>query len=119
MDKDAYYNSKTFKMEFYEGFRQPYTNKLYEIIYEANAKGINQWGTALDPGTGPGMVARELSKKFSKVVGVDSNGRYIEVAKGSSKGYDNIEYHSLKAEKPCSVFSDKSFDLIVISEAAH
>ena len=106
-------------MEFYEGFRPPYSNKLYEIVYEANAKSINQWGTALDPGTGPGMVAHELSKKFSKVVGVDSNDRYIEVAKESSKGYDNIEYDTLKAEKLCSVFPDKSFDLIVISEAAH
>lgn len=118
-DKKAYYDSKTFKMEVYEKFRPPYSDKLYNLIYDQNSRGTNQWESAMDIGTGSGMVARQLSKRFTKVVGVDSNPNFIKEAQELSKDFKNVEFIAKKAEELTSAFPDNSFDLVVISEAAH
>ena len=116
--KDSFYDSELFQMENYSKFRPPYTSVFYKEIFDMFKKGRNEWRSALDIGTGPGMVARELATKFGTVYGVDSNQRYIDVAKAQSVDIPNVEFLQAKAEN-LSVFPDNSFDLVTVSEAAH
>ena len=118
VSNDIFYASQQFKMENYSKYRPPYTSRFYKVIYDVFKTGRNEWHSALDVGTGPGMVARELATKFETVYGIDFNQRYIDVAKAQSLHVPNVEYLHAKAED-LSVFPDNSFDLVTVSETAH
>lgn len=112
--EDIYYKSSTFDMQRYMEYRPPYGEKLYNEIYSHHKGG---WENALDIATGPGMVARELGKKFENVIGVDFNSMYVEVATLASKDRPNVSFKQCVAED-LSQFPDNHFDLVTIGESA-
>lgn len=59
--------------------------------YEFFTKNINPGDIILDIGCGNGFVASEISKKASKVVGIDTDPIHIELAK-KYHSKNNIEY---------------------------
>lgn len=92
----------------YAQFRPTYPPELYEFIF----KQVHDFDAAWDCGTGNGQAARDLSKKFKKVFATDLSTKQLENAYWA----DNI-FYSVANEK--SSFTDNSFDLITVAQAAH
>jgi len=92
----------------YAVFRPTYPKELYEFIY----KHVAHFDMAWDCGTGNGQVARDLSKRFNKIVATDISAKQIENAYTSS----NISYLIAAEEID---FPEKNFDLITVAQAIH
>ena len=93
----------------YAAFRPTYPAELYEFIYSHT----RNFDVAWDCATGNGQVARDLSKRFDKVVATDISQQQLD----ESFKAPNIEYSISKAEE--TSFSDDSFDLITVGQALH
>jgi SAM-dependent methyltransferase len=92
----------------YAQFRPTYPPELYEFIF----KHIQLFEAVWDCGTGNGQAARDLSTKFKKVFATDISTKQIENAHQT----ENI-FYSIANER--SSYTDNSFDLITVAQAAH
>ena len=75
----------------------------------------------MDLGCGHGIVSRDLSPEFSKVIGTDPSIGMIKQARStinSDVHYSNLEYLESNAED-CSFLSNGSVDMVVAGQAAH
>ena len=93
----------------YAAFRPTYPAELYEFIFNRT----RNFDIAWDCATGNGQVARDLSKRFKKVVATDISQQQLDEAFKAS----NIEYSISKAEE--TSFADETFDLITVGQALH
>ncbi|MBI1769677.1 MAG: class I SAM-dependent methyltransferase [Bacteroidetes bacterium] len=92
----------------YAAFRPTYPKELYDFIFSH----IKNFDAAWDAGTGNGQVARDLSKRFKKVLATDISDRQIENAVQA----ENIFYSVAGETTP---FPENSFDLICVAQAIH
>jgi SAM-dependent methyltransferase len=74
--------------------------------------------SALDIGCGHGLIAKELSSHFQRVVAVDPSERMIEQAKSSVDKSSNITFQVGGAEELTGL-QDCSQDLVIAGQAAH
>ena len=107
----------TFSHASYAAFRPSYPPSLYDTVlaYHHGPK-----KTCVDLGCGHGIVARYLSRSFSKVIGTDSSDGMIEQARSSTPqdGYPNLTFRKSSAES-LTFLENESVDLVVAGQAAH
>lgn len=107
----------TFSHSSYAAFRPSYPPSLYNAVLTYH-RGCQE--VCLDLGCGYGVVARYLSKFFSKVIGTDPSEGMIEQAHSSTaqEDYPNLTFRRSSAES-LEFLEDKSIDLVVAGQAAH
>lgn len=64
----------------YESHRPPYTEELYELIFQHHEANGGRYETALDVGAGGGTVTRVLLEKFQHVIFSDPSTEYVSRA---------------------------------------
>jgi SAM-dependent methyltransferase len=92
----------------YAAFRPTYPQALYDFIFSH----VQNFDAAWDAGTGNGQVARDLSKRFEKVIATDISGKQLENAFQAR----NIFYFQTGETV---LFSMQKFDLICVAQAIH
>jgi SAM-dependent methyltransferase len=92
----------------YAAFRPTYPHELYDFIFSH----VKNFHAAWDVGTGNGQVARDLSKRFDKVIATDISARQLENAYQAK----NIFYFQTGETV---LFSLQNFDLICVAQAIH
>ncbi len=104
MSKDLFSNHAN----QYAAFRPTYPKELYDFVF----KHVKEFESAWDAGTGNGQVARDLSKRFNKVIATDISAKQIEKAYQA----ENI-FYSIASE--ATSFQENTFDLICVAQAIH
>lgn len=92
----------------YAAFRPTYPKELYDFVFSY----VTSFTTAWDVGTGNGQVARDLSKRFEKVIGSDISAKQLDNAYQA----ENIFYFQTGET---ILFSGRRFDLICVAQAIH
>lgn len=93
--KTASFQFKEMDWNAYTRYRCPYSEAMYEIIFNHHAKSGGKLERALDLGSGNGVVCKHLAEQFSQVVYSDVNADYVEQARerfGSSLGNSKMSY---------------------------
>ncbi|PSC69007.1 SAM-dependent methyltransferase [Micractinium conductrix] len=105
----------------YARFRPSYPEHIFNHIYDfakaalGNEPGLGSRELALDVGCGHGVVALELAKKYSKVVGVDASVHQLQHAhQGPTISYLHAPCEALSQHLPA-----QSVDLIAMAETLH
>ncbi|GFF63981.1 trans-aconitate 3-methyltransferase [Aspergillus lentulus] len=111
----ASFASNTFSHQLYAAFRPTYSKQLYSAVL-AYHRGPSK--TALDLGTGHGLVARELSPHFQQVLASDPSAGMIQEARQLSAGFPNITFHQERAEE-CPFAADAQVDLVTAAQSSH
>ena len=93
----------------YAVFRPDYPKALYDFIFSH----VIDFSAGWDCATGNGQAAKELASRFKKVCATDISEK--QMANGFQA--DNIQYSVSPAEK--TNFSDNTFSLITVAQAAH
>ncbi|KAF6816469.1 ubie coq5 [Colletotrichum musicola] len=106
----------TFSAAGYAAFRPSYPASLYKTIL-AYHDAQSPDGTALDLGCGHGLIARELSPHFSRVIAIDPSAGMVKQAAESTKD-PKITFRQAGSED-LSFIEDRSIDLVVAGQAAH
>ncbi|KAJ5416624.1 uncharacterized protein N7487_000174 [Penicillium crustosum] len=119
----ASFLSKSFGHKGYAAFRPTYPAELYKAVLSFhNASPDAERTLALDLGTGHGLVARELSPHFSRVIGTDPSAGMIaqarELSTGPAAKYPNVSFHQAAAESSPFVF-DRRVNLVTAAQASH
>ncbi len=106
-----------FSASNYATLRPSYPPQLYETILSFHKGPRN---LLIDLGTGPGLVARYLSKSFDKVIGTDPSPGMIEQARSRTgkEQYLNIEYRQASAES-LPFIENHSVDMVVAGQSSH
>ncbi|KAJ5313480.1 Peroxisomal biogenesis factor 11 [Penicillium atrosanguineum] len=115
------FGSDEFNLDGYIQFRPIYSEALYTEIYRYHKDQEGQWDFAHDAGTGPGIVAEELAKRFTAVAASDPSTWYLAQAKqrlSSSSNIGTIIFGCHPAED-MSWLPEASVDMITIAEAIH
>lgn len=100
----------------YKKYRPVYPQELFELIYQFHSLNASaEFITALDVATGTGQTALELTKRFSKILAVDTLATMLKDAFQNSK----INYMIGDAETFSTIIEKESIDLITCSTAAH
>ncbi|TDZ17251.1 putative S-adenosylmethionine-dependent methyltransferase CRG1 [Colletotrichum orbiculare MAFF 240422] len=106
----------TFNAAGYAAFRPSYPATLYKtVLAYHNSKSQN--GTALDLGCGHGLISRELSPHFARVIAIDPSAGMVKQASESTTDA-KIAYRQATSED-LSFVDDQSVDLVVAGQAAH
>jgi len=102
----------------YEGsFMWRHYFKPLHDIFEFHVLGI-RGATILDVGCGTGDILRRFARAgATRVVGVDQSAEMLDVAKGLSKNFGNIEYLQGSAED--LPLEDETFDIVVSCVSFH
>eukprot|EP00884_Botryococcus_braunii_P010247 jgi/Botrbrau1/19223/Bobra.0077s0123.1 len=95
----------------YGQFRPTYSDELYRTIYDFARPGSTD--LAVDLGCGSGQAARELARKYAKVVAMDASEAQISQA----LKLPNIEYRCGPAEE--TGLPDHCADLLTVAQALH
>ncbi len=101
-----------FVAEFYDRYRSPYPQQLYEKLQFLCPPPTCT--DVLDVGCGPGLATVELSKHYDQVTGLDSSEEMIRYAE-STINCRNVMWIYEEAEK--LPFPNDSFDLLTCGEA--
>ncbi|GBF62016.1 methyltransferase [Trichophyton mentagrophytes] len=112
------FDSPTFDFDSYIKYRPPYSDKLYAEIYQYHNSHGGQWNLAHDAGTGAGIVAEELSTKFTTVAASDPSAFYLEQAKRRLSSRDKFRFGCYPGED-MSWLPDAGVDMITMAEAIH
>ena len=107
----------TFAYGNYASARPSYPAVLYDMILRFH-RGPRE--VALDLGTGHGLVARSLSPRLTKIVGIDPSEGMLHQAKTltSAEEYANVSYRQSSAEA-LPFLENNSVDLVTAAQAAH
>ncbi|KAF6822335.1 ubie coq5 [Colletotrichum plurivorum] len=106
----------TFSAAGYAAFRPSYPASLYKTIL-AYHSAQSPDGKALDLGCGHGLIARELSPHFSRVIAIDPSAGMVKQAAESTKD-PKITFRQAGSED-LSFVEERSVDLVVAGQAAH
>ncbi|KAK5119560.1 hypothetical protein LTR85_007388 [Meristemomyces frigidus] len=114
----ATFAKSTFSAASYATFRPSYPASLYNAVlaYHRGPKRL-----CLDLGCGTGIVTREMSKHFDRVIGTDPSAGMIKQARSSIEGdkqYANVEFREGSAESTPSI-GNGEVDMVVAGQAAH
>ena len=84
---------------YYRRGRLPYSPRLARSV--ADALELDGRGRLIDIGTGPGIVALELSPYFEEVVGIDADVAMVGEAERESRerGISNVTWRNLRGEE--------------------
>lgn len=110
--------SNDFAHDRYSSFRPTYPSSLYEKILDYH-EGPRK--VALDLGTGHGLVARELSKRFDQVHASDPSPGMLQLAQQitAGEGSNNVKFHASTAESSSQFLAPESVDLVTGAQAVH
>ncbi|KAK3074255.1 trans-aconitate methyltransferase 1 [Teratosphaeriaceae sp. CCFEE 6253] len=114
----ATFATSTFSAASYAAFRPSYPPNLYNAVLAFHRGPRRQ---CLDLGCGPGIVAREMSKHFDRVLGTDPSAGMIKQSRTSiedEKLYANVEFREGGAESTPSL-GEGGVDMVVAGQAAH
>ncbi|WYZ45989.1 hypothetical protein EsH8_IX_000214 [Colletotrichum jinshuiense] len=106
----------TFSAAGYAAFRPSYPASLFKTVL-AYHNPASSSGTALDLGCGHGLISRELSPHFGKVLAIDPSAGMVKQATESTQD-QKITFRQASSED-LSFIADKSVDLVVAGQAAH
>jgi len=111
----ATFAKATFNAASYATFRPSYPPKLFQTVlsYHRGPKTL-----LLDLGCGHGLISRELSPSFTRLIATDPSAPMIAQAKSSSTSHPNIEF-SVGSAEDLSALEDGSLDMVVAGQAAH
>ena len=93
----------------YGRYRPLYPDALFDYLKEIAPSTALAWDCA----TGSGQAARQLARRFARVIATDASADQIRNAKPA----DNITYRVAPAED--APISDASVDLITVAQALH
>ncbi|KAK4984724.1 trans-aconitate methyltransferase 1 [Elasticomyces elasticus] len=119
----ATFAKATFSAASYATFRPTYPLSLYSAVlsYHQGARNL-----CIDLGCGHGIIARELAKHFTHVIGTDPSPGMIAQARSSTATPANVEFHQASAEdlswctdEEKGRVEDGSVDMVVAGQAAH
>ncbi|KAI9158273.1 Trans-aconitate 3-methyltransferase [Paramyrothecium foliicola] len=106
----------TFSAAGYAAFRPTYPSSLFKkVIAFHNAP--SRGGTLLDLGCGHGLIARELSPSFDKVIATDPSAGMVKQA-AQMTADPKVTFRQCGAED-LSFLPDDSVDMVVSGQAAH
>lgn len=115
--------SNDFAHDRYSSFRPTYPSSLYDTILDYH-QGPRK--VALDLGTGHGLVARELGKRFDQVHASDPSPGMLQLAQqittaqsSNNHGNSNIAFHASTAETSSQFLAPASVDLVTAAQAVH
>ncbi|RDA95016.1 hypothetical protein CP533_2101 [Ophiocordyceps camponoti-saundersi (nom. inval.)] len=105
----------TFSAAGYAAARPSYPASLYRTVlaYHDGPKNL-----AIDLGCGHGVVAREMSRHFNRVIGVDKSVGMVEQATRTTTQQTNVVFRLGGAES-LSFLADGSVDMVVAGQSAH
>ncbi|KAF6803247.1 ubie coq5 [Colletotrichum sojae] len=106
----------TFSAAGYAAFRPSYPASLYKTIL-AYHNAQSPTGTALDLGCGHGLISRELSPNFDRVIAIDPSAGMVKQAAELTKD-PKITFRQVGSED-LSFVEGRSVDLVVAGQAAH
>lgn len=97
------------KNNLYKSIQESFLEKFFKATLSKNK-------TILDLGCGVGYYSKLMSKTKCKVIGVDPNKKFINIAKKNSK---NIEFHISEIGNTNSLdwLEENSFDFVFMSDA--
>jgi len=101
----------------YAAFRPTYPPSLYQTVL-AYHRGPRK--LLVDLGCGHGLISREMSKQFDRVIGTDPSPGMVKQAQTQSPAseFPNVEFRVAAAEGLPFV-EDESVDMVVAGQAAH
>jgi len=110
----ATFAKSTFSAASYAAFRPSYPPTVFRTVldYHRGPKNL-----CLDLGAGHGLISRELSPSFKRVIGTDPSAGMVKQAISSTKE-KNVEFCVASAED-LSFVEDGSLDMVVAGQAAH
>ncbi|PMD47189.1 S-adenosyl-L-methionine-dependent methyltransferase [Hyaloscypha variabilis F] len=113
----ATFAKSTFNALSYAAFRPSYPPALFKTVLSYHKPPST---TFLDLGCGHGLISRELSPSFTRIIATDPSNAMITQAIASSPKakYPNIEFRQASAED-LSFLEDGSVDMVVAGQAAH
>jgi SAM-dependent methyltransferase len=105
----------TFSAAGYAAFRPQYPQKIFSTVlsYHEGPKSF-----LLDLGCGHGLISRELSPSFTRILATDPSAVMIAQAQSSTPSDSNITFREASAEDLSDV-EDGSLDMVVAGQAAH
>ncbi|OLN95830.1 putative S-adenosylmethionine-dependent methyltransferase CRG1 [Colletotrichum chlorophyti] len=106
----------TFSAAGYAAFRPAYPSSLFKTIL-AYHNPASKNGTLLDLGCGHGLISRELSPNFGRVIAIDPSAGMVKQAIESTQDH-KITFKQATSED-LSFVEDDSIDLVVAGQAAH
>ena len=119
--KDYGFSIPGFDWDAYVKFRPAYPISLFSRIFEYHKTHCDRWEVAHDAGSGAGVAAEALAKRFKRVIVSDPNAEYVEVAKERLMNLERaarFEIHQSTAEDQ-PWLGDDSLDLFTIFTALH
>ncbi|KAH8775074.1 putative Trans-aconitate 3-methyltransferase [Hyaloscypha finlandica] len=113
----ATFAKSTFSALTYAAFRPSYPPALFKTVLSYHKPPSS---LLLDLGCGHGLISRELSPSFTKIIATDPSNAMITQAISSTpeEQYSNIEFRQASAED-LSFIEDGSLDMVVAGQAAH
>lgn len=116
------FQSPDFSWDDYIRYRPMYPLSLYDRIYthHSQARPSNSFTTALDVGSGPGIVAELLASKFQHVVVAEPNAEHLSVARQRLGPHFPAGKFTFLAETgEQSSLQDRSVDCITAAVSLH
>ncbi|PRP78701.1 hypothetical protein PROFUN_13440 [Planoprotostelium fungivorum] len=115
----AAFSKKAFDAANYLSHRPVYPATLLNKIVNNHKDNGGALNTLLDIGCGPGQIAHELSKQFTKVIAIDPSSNMISMAREHLSGVKcETEFHQGSVED-MPYLSSNSVDLAIAGQAAH
>ncbi|KAL9611895.1 MAG: hypothetical protein Q9167_003476 [Letrouitia subvulpina] len=108
-----------FDWDAYTKYRPTYPHSLFSRIYEYHKQHCDNWAIVHDAGSGAGIAAEAVAKKFDTVAVSDPNADYVEVAKERLKHLETTTkflFHQSTAEDQ-SWLGSKTLDMFTIFTA--
>lgn len=97
--------------------------KIFMPQYRLVARDVSALAkpTILDIGTGPGILPLEIGSLLasSRITGIDSSKKMIEIAQDNRKKYElsNVDFRVMDAS--ALAFDDNAFDMVVSTDSLH
>jgi trans-aconitate 3-methyltransferase len=111
------FRKSTFNALTYAAFRPSYPPALFKTVLSYHKPPSS---LLLDLGCGHGLISRELSPYFTRILATDPSNSMITQAISSSprQQYPSIEFRQASAED-LAFIEDGSLDMVVAGQAAH
>lgn len=117
--QDIGFEIPDFDWESYTKFRPTYPDSLFSRIYEYHRWHCDRWVVVHDAGSGAGIAAAVLAKRFDTIAVSEPNGAYLDVARERLKHLNvnaKLIFHQSTAEDQSWLDTD-SLDMFTIFTA--